>query len=69
MTVTYELDGDKIKITYSKYGYDTTAEYTISVEGNTLTLEGDDNDSDAISLLGTLFQNASVTASITFTKD
>ena len=68
-TASYELDGDKITITYSKYGYETTAEFTISVDGNTLTLEGKDNDSDAISLLGTLFQNASVTASITFTKD
>ena len=68
-TASYELDGDKITITYSKYGYETTAEFTISVEGNTLTLEGDDNDTDAISLLGTLFQNTSGTASITFTKD
>lgn len=68
-TASYELDGDKITITYSKYGYDTTAEFTISVEGNSLTLEGDDDDYDAISLLGTLFQNTSGTASITFTKD
>ncbi len=68
-TASYELDGDKIKITYSKYGYDTTAEYTISVEGNTLTLEGDDNDTYALSLLATLFQNTSGTATISFTRD
>lgn len=68
-TASYELDGDKITITYESGSYDVTAEYTISVDGNSLTLEGKDNDANAISVLGTLFQNTSGTASITFTKD
>lgn len=66
-TASYELDGDKITITYSKYGYDTTAEFAISVDGNTLTLESDDDDYDAISLLGTLFQNSDGTSKMSFT--
>ena len=68
-TASYELDGDKITITYESGSYDVTAEYTISVDGNSLTLEGKDNDANAISVLGTLFQNTSGTASITFKKD
>ena len=67
-TASYELDGDKITITYSKGGYEMAADYTISVDGSTLSLEGDENDTDDISLLMTLFQNTSGTASMTFTK-
>ena len=66
-TASYKLDDDKITITYSNAGYDMTADFTISVEGNTLTLEGEDDDYDAIALLGVLFQNDNGTSKMSFT--
>ena len=64
-TASYELDGNKITITYSGQ----SAKFTISVDGNSLTLEGDDRDTSAISVLATLFQYATGSATMTLTRD
>ena len=66
-TASYELDDDKITITYLNTGYKMSADFTVSVEENTLTLKGEENDTDAIALLGVLFQNMSGTSEMSFT--
>ncbi|MBR4439390.1 MAG: zinc-ribbon domain-containing protein [Clostridia bacterium] len=38
---TYEVDGDRLTITYEIMGYDTTLEYTFEVNGDELTLTDD----------------------------
>jgi len=40
---TYEIDGDKLTITYEVMGYDTTLEYTFEVNGDELTLTDSSN--------------------------
>ena len=68
-TASYTFSGNKITITYSKAGYNITADFKVSIDGNSLTLNGEENASNAISLLGTLFQYGSESGTMVITKD
>lgn len=63
-TASYSLSGNKMTINYSSY--DAT-EFTISVSGDSLTLDGG-NSTEALQILMTLFSNTSGTGKMTFTK-
>ncbi len=63
-TASYSLSGNKMTINYSSY--DAT-EFTVSVSGDSLTLDGG-NSTEALQILMTLFSNTSGTGKMTFTK-
>ena len=56
-TAAYELNGNKMKITFYQLGYSFSADFEVSVDGDAMKLDGGDN-TDAIAFLASFFEYA-----------